>query len=476
MSINIHRIVTTFIACGALAITGFGIPATDLGIARAGAAELPTAPGAQLWVQRFAGGAEPTAGARAVTVSPAGDKVFVTGESQNGYATIAYQVSTGARLWVQRYHGPSQWTDYATAIAVSPTGQVVYVTGTSVGATPGDYATIAYSASTGAQLWVKRYSGPGNSADTPYDIAVSPDGNTVVVTGGNGYVMDDTDMVTIAYRASTGARIWLQRYDGPVGLDDSGIALAMNRAGTRVFVTGTSDSARTGYDIATIAYRMSDGAQVWLKRYNGPGNGDDTGLSAAVSPSGSSVFITGKSQGAGSADDYVTVAYNAATGARQWVARYNGPGNGIDQANALAVNSAGTTIYVTGYSAGRTSGDDCTTIAYNSATGAQRWVKRYNGAANGDDAGAAVVVSPGGQDIYVAGTSWGSGTDFDYATIAYDAVTGARIWVRSYDGPAKSTDVVMAAAVSPKGGRVFVTGNSKGSGTGPDYATIAYNG
>ncbi|HEX7996431.1 MAG TPA: PQQ-binding-like beta-propeller repeat protein, partial [Streptosporangiaceae bacterium] len=232
-------------ACGALGITGFSVspsaPAVQQPANERPAVGQSGPTGAQLWVKRFAGGAEMTAGSRAVAVSPSGDKVFVTGESDDGYATIAYQAASGARLWVQRYHGPTTWTDYATAIAVSPNGKAVYVTGTSVGATPGDYATIAYSAATGAWLWVKRYNGPGNSLDTPYAVAVSPDGKTVIVTGGNGGITADTDYVSIAYSAATGARVWLRRYDGPVGLDDAGISLAINSAGTAVFVTGTSD-------------------------------------------------------------------------------------------------------------------------------------------------------------------------------------------------------------------------------------------
>ncbi|HEX6934716.1 MAG TPA: PQQ-binding-like beta-propeller repeat protein [Streptosporangiaceae bacterium] len=474
------RIFTAIAVCGALGVSSISVPAAAVAAPQADrgrpAVSLPAVGGAQLWAQRYAGGADLTAGAKAVAVSPAGDKVFVTGESNSGYATIAYQASTGARLWVQRYHGATNWTDTAAAIAVSPTGNAVYVTGTSVGKTPGDYATIAYNARTGARLWVKRYNGPGNSYDTAFAIAVSPNAKTVIVTGGNGGILTDTDYVTIAYSAATGARVWLKRYDGPAGLDDAGISLAVNKAGTTVFVTGTSWSAQTAYDIATIAYRLSDGAQLWLKRYNGPGNGDDTGLSVAVSPSGTSVFVGGESIGATSADDYVTIAYNAATGARQWVTRYNGTGNARDQAHGLAVNPVGTTVYITGHSEGLASGDDCTTVAYNSATGAERWVKRYNGAANGLDAGSAVVVSPSGKVIYVTGTSAGRGTATDYLTIAYNAVTGARIWLKTYDGPAHAADVATAAAVGPSGGRVFVTGRSQGPGAGPDYATIAYNG
>ena len=62
-----------------------------------------------------------------------------------------------------------------------------------------------------------------------------------------------------------------------------------------------------------------------MKRYNGPGNGDDVAYALGVSPDGSKVFVTGRSTGSTSAD-YATVAYDASSGTQLWVKRYNGPG------------------------------------------------------------------------------------------------------------------------------------------------------
>ena len=59
----------------------------------------------------------------------------------------------------------------------------MYVTGFSYGRNQvDDYATLAYSAATGAQLWVRRYHSPGSSINNALSLAVSP-ADTVFVTG-----------------------------------------------------------------------------------------------------------------------------------------------------------------------------------------------------------------------------------------------------------------------------------------------------
>ncbi len=85
-----------------------------------------------------------------------------------------------------------------------------------------------------------------------------------------------------------------------------------------------------------------------------------------MSPDGSEVFVTGDSAESTS-DDYGTVAYDASTGAELWAKRYNGPGNGYDQATALGVSPDGSEVFVTGGSAGSTSGEDYATVAYSVA-------------------------------------------------------------------------------------------------------------
>jgi len=102
------------------------------------------------------------------------------------------------------------------------------------------------------------------------------------------------------------------------------------------------------------------------RRYSAPANRNDVAVAVAAGPGGGrSVFVTGFSTGATSGPDYATVAYNAATGARRWASRYNGPGNKTDGATSLAVGPAGDTVFVTGDSFGGVSTDsDYATVAY----------------------------------------------------------------------------------------------------------------
>ncbi|MBI4730338.1 MAG: hypothetical protein HY775_12715, partial [Acidobacteria bacterium] len=84
-------------------------------------------------------------------------------------------------------------------------------------------------------------------------------------------------------------------------------------------------------------------------------------------------------------------------------------------------------------------------------------------------------VSPDGARVYVTGQSYGSGSSYDYATLAYDALTGAKLWEVRYNGPGNYDDRATSLGVSPDGARLYVTGYSYGSGSSYDYATLAYD-
>src|SRR5581483_10422535 len=202
------------------------------------------------------------------------------------------------------------------------------------------------------------------------------------------------------------------------------------------------------------------GAIRWKARYDGPAHAGDVAATAGFSPDATKLFVTGGSNGATTGNNFLTVAYDAASGARLWTRDYDGPAHGFDFAALfLAVSPDGTKVYVTGGSTGTATGLDYATIAYDTATGRRLWVARYDGA-GGVDYAAAVVASADGTRVYVTGSSTGAGTDFDYATIAYDAANGAQLWVARYDGPVNGADFPNSLAVSPDGSKLWVTGGS----------------
>jgi sugar lactone lactonase YvrE len=444
------------------------------------AARAPGGPGTQQWVKRYNGPGKGIDDATSVAVSPDGKTVFVTGHSAGvgaavvyDYATVAYNATTGAQQWVQRYNGPGNGDDLANSVAVSPDGKTVFVTGSSYGgSTTGyDYATVAYSAASGAQLWAKRYKGPAaGGTDAAHSVAVS--GSTVYVTGSSdSTVTGSSDYATVAY-STTGHQLWVARYNGPAGGD---YAQSVAVSGSTVYVTGSSLGTNDGFDYATVAYNAATGHQQWVARYNGATSGQRGANTVAVSPDGNTVFVTGSSFGGSTTSyDYATVAYNAATGHQQWVKRYTSPGNGDDQANSVAVSPAGNMVFVTGSSTGAGNLYDYATVAYNATTGQQVWVKHYNGALGlGDNQAFSVAVSPSGGTVYVTGSG---DADSNYATIAYNATNGTQQWAKRYTGSGPDGGGATWAAVSPTTGTVYVTGHSSGNGTGYDYATVAYQG
>ena len=159
------------------------------------------------------------------------------------------------------------------------------------------FATIAYDAGTGEEIWRRVFRGLEFGAQASA-IAVSPDGATVFVTGETLSFATEEDVAVVAYDAETGTRRWARIYDGPLGGVEKALAIAVHPTGSHVYVTGAGVSPGGEYGYLTIAYDAETGARSWLRRYPGPVDSrGDTATAIGVSPDGSLLYVTGESWG-----------------------------------------------------------------------------------------------------------------------------------------------------------------------------------
>lgn len=434
-----------------------------------------SAPVSPRWAMRYDGFAfddQPTD----LGVSPDGSTVWVTGMSRNvgatgyDYATVAYDAVTGVNLWTRRYDGRASGFDYAAALGVSPDGSQVVVTGQTRRSRRHqyDYATIAYDGATGAEVWVSRYNGMPGGDDGASALGIGPDGSVVFVTGFSESPRDN-NLATVAYAAATGRRLWVARQ----GNVDSVEAITVSPDGSTVVITGSTLAGRSedSENFATVAYDADTGTELWVRRYDGPSNLRDGAIAVDVSPDGSEVFVTGVSRAAPRNDDYATVAYDAATGAGLWERRYDGPANRDDFPHDIAVSHDGSLVFVTGGSRRATRNFDSVTVAYDTDMGKTTWVRRFDEPLVDHSGG--LYVSSDGSEVLVSGDNLGE-TPTSQTAVAYEAATGALRWVQRFsDG---SGERIHASTFSPDGSELFVTRTSwDGVAQNNDYATVAYD-
>jgi len=414
------------------------------------------ADGAVLWEKKLGG--RQVAVPAGITVDADGD-IVVTGVSvgtsykDNDWYTVKYAAGDGALVWESRYDGPASGDDRARAVAVDRNGNVIVT---------GNVATMKYAAADGAMLWKK-----------PAANAVAVDDADNVVLAGDYLGGGDLDFLITKY-APGGERLWEQHHGSPANLPDRSKALAVDQDGN-VVVTGESytetDGRHGAIDYLTAKFAAADGSFLWERRYNGSANNYDSPAAVGVDGSGN-VVVTGTSYSTSPGrydahQDCYTAKYAAADGALIWEHRYDGPATNDDAALALAVDGSGNVV-VTG-SSYNTKDTDFYTAKYASATGMLLWEKRYNGPANGNDVGNAVAVDVHG-NVVVTGTSQGVGGAFnsDYYTAKYAAEDGALLWERRYNSSTNGYSVARAVAVD-ENGDVVVTGSSDA-----DYYTAKY--
>jgi hypothetical protein len=385
--------------------------------------------------------------------------VYVSGYAKNvstneDFVTIKY-TPDGNTVWTKTYNRIGGSPDYSEAITIDANSNVV-VAGRSKLPTSlnNDGAVIKYNSS-GTQLWVKTYNSAGDSEDSFSDVVTDAGGNIYISGTANG------DGLIIKYTPN-GDIAWVRTYNGTGNGYDALYKLVID-SNSDIYACGESTGADTGRDCLIVKY-SSAGTLLWAQTYDGQDHFWD-GLGAMAIDSAGNVYVTGSVETIFDSN-YVTMKYSPA-GGRLWTAFYTGTATGWDYSYAIAVSSDGNVV-VTGYSEGATS-VDAATIKYNSATGAQIWASRYNGAGDSTDYANAIAADNFG-NVYIHGTSVESGSA-DYLTICYDS-NGVKNWKMNYN--ANSLADIGSAQIIVDNSNMYVTGYSMASINNYDYATIKY--
>ncbi|HEX9236008.1 MAG TPA: hypothetical protein VF972_06985, partial [Actinomycetota bacterium] len=118
-----------------------------------------------------------------------------------------------------------------------------------------------------------------------------------------------------------------------------------------------------------------------------------------------------------------TIAYNALTGRKAWVAQFSVQGQILNWGCCLALDSSGSTLFVAGTTSW--SGYDYLTLSYNAQDGVLNWASHYGGLRLGEDSVLSLAVSRGptarGTLVFVTGLSEEHQGTNGMVTLAYAA-------------------------------------------------------
>ncbi|MCH8252175.1 MAG: SBBP repeat-containing protein, partial [Planctomycetes bacterium] len=242
--------------------------------------------------------------------------------------TVKY-APDGTLVWSVTYDGPSQNVDIGKGITIDSAGDILVL-----GQSQGVFLVIKYDASDGSIIGTMQHD-PGGSVDIPNALTTDDAGN-IYVTGQSW--VDQRDFYTFKMD-SLGNVLWTARYNGPgpfLFAHDIAVDIALDSNGD-IFVTGPSNSATAFPDFATIKYRGSDGAQLWLDRYH---SSTDIAVDLIID-SQDNVYVTGFTEG--QFHHITTIKYRNSDGARLWVALDTPAAQNF--ATSLALDSRGD-VYV----------------------------------------------------------------------------------------------------------------------------------
>jgi hypothetical protein len=238
--------------------------------------------------------------------------VYVAGSEKDynyrGFAYVRFAMikydPTGRSVWTWNSGGGVDNILQFAGIALDSSGNI-YLEGNLIDAT-GPFQTFEIN-SGGTTAWYD--SDPtGNEASFSSALAVDTSGD-VIVTGQNASYPSSYG----TYKLDTnGNYLWTNLYPRPYE-GSAALALAVDSA-NNIYVTGESSLTNTPYDIATLKLD-TNGRQLWVQRFNGPGLGN-AGNAIAVDNSGN-VYVAGYETETNGFTSMILIKYSPVTVQKQ---------------------------------------------------------------------------------------------------------------------------------------------------------------
>ncbi len=164
----------------------------------------------------------------------------------------------------------------------------------------------------------------------------------------------------------------------------------------------------------------------------------------------------------------LTITKYSSTGSVTWQQTYNGIDNNKDYGTAVITDNSNN-VYVAGTSFSSVSNFDMVIIKYNSS-GTQQWIKIFNGIGNSLDVPTAIALD-NSNNLYVTGISYGATSQSDYCTIKLNT-SGVQTWVQYYDYASLHE---VPSGISIVDTNVYITGASESSTNNWDFTTVKYS-
>jgi len=381
--------------------------------------------GTQLWASRYDSTNYPSATPAALVLDPS-NGVIVTGNA----LTVKYDLN-GTQLWDESFAGK--------ALAVDSNANV-YVAGFSQ-----NFGT-AKLTSQGSNVWLVSYTetaGPTVSqsvlVDNSNNVYVSGLDTYINVQGGVGPGYGRFVVLTSIKYDVSGNQLW-KASQGPITetafVQVGGAALDV--ANNLYLVSNWPGTE--GY----VAYKYgTDGTVSWTS-FPASGNVNNNAYGLALNSS-SNVLLVGQNFRMGNSG-CSTIELDT-NGSISWMKLYPADYSATGGAMSIAIDSANNS-YVTGYSPGTNLGNDIVTIKYG-PNGNQIWLQRYNGPGNGNDAGNAIAVDKNG-NVYVAGydTTVAGGTEMvliKYSAVLLQRLANGTVLLQTEGSPGESFEIQASA-------------------------------